>query len=158
MATTTLARGAGAGASAASLRRSHPRYGERVIVAVLFTFAFVSVLTTVGIVVTLLQVTVEFFGDVSLAEFFTSTSWAPLFAQRSFGVWPLVTATATVSVIAMLVAVPLGLGAAAYLSEYASRRTRKIFKPVLEVLAGIPTVVYGFFALTVIAAPVLQRL
>jgi phosphate transport system permease protein len=90
---------------------------------------------------------VEFFQSVSLKEFFTGTRWAPLFADASYGVLPLVTATILITLIAMMVAIPLGLGAAVYLSEYAADRTRSVLKPVLEVLAGVPTVVYGFFAL-----------
>jgi len=110
--------------------------------------ALLSVFTTLGIVVALLQPTIEFFSSVGVGEFFTGQVWAPLFASAKFGVLPLVTATLVVTGVALAVCVPLGLGAAIYLSEYASRRARRILKPVLEVLAGIPTVVYGFFALT----------
>jgi phosphate transport system permease protein len=134
-----------------SLRRSRPRYVERFIEALLVIAALVSVVTTIGIVVALIPPTVSFFGEpeVSLWEFLTGTEWSPLFAegQREFGVLPLVSATLVITAIACLVAIPLGLGAATYLSEYASRRLRNVLKPVLEVLAGIPTVVYGFFAL-----------
>src|SRR5687768_12250134 len=108
----------------------------------------VSVATTLGIVVALIPPTIEFFADVSIVELLTSTEWSPTFADAHFGVVPLVTATLVVTVIALAVAVPFGLGAAIYLSEYASSRTRAALKPILEVLAGIPTVVYGFFALT----------
>lgn len=131
-----------------SLARSRPRYGEFVIKAILLAAAMVSVATTIGIVIALLEPTIEFFASVSLGEFFGSTNWGPLFNPPAFGVWPLIVATVEITLIAVVVAVPLGLAAAIYLSEYASRRTRKIFKPVLEVLAGIPTVVFGFFALT----------
>lgn len=110
--------------------------------------ALVSIATTVGIVFALLAPTLEFFSAVSPVEFFTGKVWAPLFADAKFGVLPLVTATLVVTGVALAVCVPLGLGAAIYLSEYASRRSRRVLKPVLEVLAGIPTVVYGFFALT----------
>ena len=116
----------------------------------------VSVATTVGIVVALAGPTLEFFRAVSPVEFFTSREWAPLFAQAEFGALPLVTATLVVTFCSIIVCVPLGLGAAIYLSEYASRRARSILKPLLEVLAGIPTVVYGFFALTFVT-PLLQR-
>jgi phosphate transport system permease protein len=113
--------------------------------------ALVSIATTVGIVVALIPPTVSFFGEeeVTLWKFLTGTEWSPLFAagQRQFGVLPLVSATLVITVIACLVAIPLGLGAATYLSEYANRRVRGVLKPVLEVLAGIPTVVFGFFAL-----------
>ncbi|MGW3350784.1 phosphate ABC transporter permease subunit PstC [Nonomuraea rubra] len=137
------------------LGRARSRYGERAVQVVLVVAALVSVATTAGIVISLVPPTVEFFGAVSLAEFFTTTQWAPLFEPPAYGVLPLVTATFLITVIAILVAIPLGLGAALYLSEYAHARTRKIFKPVLEVLAGVPTVVYGFFALRFVT-PALQ--
>jgi phosphate transport system permease protein len=133
---------------AADVRRGRSRPGERVIESLLVVAAVVSVATTVGIVVSLLVPTVEFFGEVSIVEFFTETLWTPLFADKHYGVLPLLVATLWVTVIATLIAVPLGIGAAIYLSEYAHTRTRKVLKPVLEILAGIPTVVYGFFALT----------
>lgn len=130
-----------------SLRSVKPRYGERIIRAILAAAAAVSILTTVGIVVSLLAPAVEFFTEVSIVEFFTGTRWAPTFADPSFGVLPLVTATFWTTIVALAVAVPFGLGAAMYLSEYASERVRRILKPALEILAGVPTVVYGFFAL-----------
>jgi phosphate transport system permease protein len=153
----------GAGEASAIPRRpaarrlgvARPRWGERLIVSLLFLCAVASVATTVGIVVALLGPTIEFFGDVSLEEFFTTTEWAPLFSPASFGLAPLVTATLVTTACAIAVAVPFGLGAAIYLSEYAHDRTRRILKPTLEVLAGIPTVVYGFFALTFLT-PLLQ--
>ena len=113
----------------------------------LFAAALVSIATTIGIVIAVLVPTVEFFQKISFKEFFTGTRWTPLFADPSYGVLPLVTATIVVTLIAMIFAIPLGVGAAIYLSEYAADRTRKILKPALEVLAGVPTVVYGFFAL-----------
>ena len=109
-----------------------------------------SVATTVGIVVALVEPTLEFFGEVSVIDFLTGTDWAPLFSDPHFGVIPLVKATMYVTVVAVVVAVPLGLGAAVYLSEYARPRSRQLLKPALEVLAGIPTVVYGVFALTAV--------
>jgi phosphate transport system permease protein len=138
-----------------SLRRSRPRYGERVIEILLFVAALVSIATTIGILIAIVVPTEEFFRSVSFREFFTGTRWAPLFADASYGVLPLVSATIVITLIAMIVAVPLGLGAATYLSEYAADRTRKVLKPVLEILAGVPTVVYGFFALKGIT-PLLQ--
>ena len=100
---------------------------------------------------------IEFFQDISIVDFLTGTNWAPLFEPSSFGVLPLVAGTVLVSLCAAAVALPFGLGSAIYLSEYARDRTRKILKPTLEVLAGIPTVVYGYFALTAVS-PLLQDL
>ncbi|MFN2221738.1 MAG: phosphate ABC transporter permease subunit PstC [Chloroflexota bacterium] len=121
---------------------------EMLIEAFLFLAGVISIFTTVGIVWVLFSQAWLFFGSpgVSLVEFLTTTSWIPAIGE--FGVWPLVTATLMVSTIAMLVALPLGLATAIYLSEYASPRARGILKPILEILAGIPTVVYGYFALT----------
>jgi phosphate transport system permease protein len=155
--TTTKAIGAGV-----SLRRSQPRTGERLIEAVLFLAAFMSVLTTIGIVVAIIGPTVEFFREpaVSLWDFLTGTEWTVLFAeaQREFGVLPLVTASFVTTLIALAVAMPVGLGAAIYLAEYATPRARRVLKPLLEVLAGIPTVVYGFFALAFVAPELLGPL
>ena len=125
-----------------------PRIGETLIQGFLFLCGAISILTTVGIVYELGKEALLFFRspDVTLYEFFTSTHWQP--AILDFGIWPLVLATVFTSVIAMFVALPLGLGTAIYLSEYASDRARNLLKPILEVLAGIPTVVYGYFALT----------
>jgi len=130
------------------VRRGRARPGERVIETLLVVAAVVSIVTTVGIVVSLAVPTVEFFRDVSLVRFVTETQWTPLFADKHYGVVPLLVATLWVTAVAIVIAIPVGLGAAIYLSEYAAPRTRKILKPVLEILAGIPTVVYGFFALT----------
>ncbi|WP_340557785.1 phosphate ABC transporter permease subunit PstC [Streptomyces sp. GSL17-111] len=141
--------------SPGSLRRSTPRYGEKAVQVLLVAAALVSVATTVGIVIALIPPAAKFFGEVNIGGFLTGTEWAPLFSPASFGVVPLVTGTLMVTLIALVVAVPLGLGAAIYLSEYAGSKVRKTFKPVLEVLAGIPTVVYGFFALKFIT-PLLQ--
>ena len=134
---------------------ARPRYGELVIRGLLFLCALLSVATTVGIVVALAEPTIEFFGEIPIGDFFTGTEWSPLFADAQFGVLPLVTATLTTTFWALVVCIPFGLGAAIYLSEYAHDRTRRILKPVLEILAGIPTVVYGFFALTFVT-PLLQ--
>ncbi len=120
--------------------------------------ASVSVLTTVGIVGVLLFETLDFFREVSIAEFYLGTQWTPLFEPKSFGVLPLIAGTLLVAAVAMVVAMPLGLAIAIYLSEYAGRRTRRILKPLLEVLAGIPTVVYGYFALTWVTPNLLQRI
>ncbi len=148
----------GAGAPIARrLTVSRHRYGETLIKLTLLACAGVSVLTTIGIVVALSQPTIEFFQDISLREFFTGTEWSPLFKPASFGVLPLVIGTLSTTFWACLVALPFGLGAAIYLSEYAAPRTRSWLKPALEVLAGIPTVVYGYFALTAVT-PFLQDL
>ena len=135
--------------------RKRPRLGESIIQTVLFVCGFISIFTTIAIVYVLFQESLSFFADpaVTLFEFFTGTVWQPRIGE--FGVLPLVNATLVISFIAMLVAVPLGLGMAIYLSEYASERARAILKPVIELLAGIPTVVYGFFALTFVT-PILR--
>ena len=130
------------------LRAERRRVGEDVVKGVLALCALVSVATTVGIVAALLQPAIEFFREISLVDFFTGTDWAPLFQPSRFGVLPLLIGTLNVVVWACLVCMPFGLGAAIYLSEYARPRVRRILKPALEVLAGIPTVVFGFFALT----------
>jgi phosphate ABC transporter permease protein PstC len=130
-----------------SLRRSSPRIGERIIRGTLFTASTFSILITVGIVWSLLIPAIEFFRQVPIMDFLTGTRWAPRFKPASFGVVPLVVGTLWTTGIALLVAVPFGLGSAVYLSEYAGEKTRRRLKPVLELLAGIPTVVYGFFAI-----------
>jgi len=137
----------GSPAAAQGLRR-RLRLGEGLIQGFLFLSGAVSILTTVGIVVVLVRESLSFFGaaEVDLVKFLTGTTWQPHIGE--FGIWPLATSTLITTGIAMLVAVPLGLCVAIYLSEYASERARSILKPVLEVLAGIPTVVYGYFALT----------
>lgn len=128
--------------------RSRP--GERIITRVLQVAAYASIAITFGIIAALIQPTIDFFGEVPLGDFFAF--------EGTYAVLPLVTATLMVTVIALLLAVPLGLGAALYLSEYASRRTRAILKPTVELLAGVPSVVYGFFALTFVTPTLLQDL
>jgi phosphate transport system permease protein len=122
----------------------------------LFLCALLSIGTTIGIIVVLTIETVAFLREVPIIEFLTGTEWTPLFSVPRFGVLPLVVGTALVSLIAMLVALPMGLLSAIYLSEYASEGVRRVLKPVLELLAGIPTVVYGYFALLFVT-PLLQR-
>ena len=124
------------------------RPSEMLIQTFLFLCGAISIFTTLGIVYELGKESWLFFGspEVSIVEFFSSTTWQPVIGH--FGIWPLVTATLVTSTIAMVVALPLGLATAIYLSEYASDRVRDTLKPILEVLAGIPTVVYGYFALT----------
>jgi phosphate transport system permease protein len=127
-----------------------------VIKGLLVLAALVSLLTTTGIVIALLQETIVFFREVPIHDFLFGTKWSPLFKPPSFGVLPLVVGTFATSLIAMLVAVPLGLGAAIYLSEYARPRVRKTIKPAIELLAGIPTIVFGYFALTFFTPTILR--
>jgi len=134
--------------SALALPRKRIRWGEKLVQGLLFLAAAVSVLTTVGIVISLLLPAVEFFGEVSPLDFLTGTTWAPLFEPAHFGVVPLVVGTFMISLWSALVAFPLGVGVAIYLSEYAPPRVAATLKPVLEILAAIPTVVLGYFALT----------
>ncbi len=122
----------------------------------MFLCALLSVGTTIAILFALAVPTLEFFRDVPIGEFLTGRDWAPLFSPPEFGVLPLISATLVTTGCALLVCVPFGLGTAIYLSEYAGSRTRSILKPVIELLAGIPTVVFGFFALTFVT-PLLQR-
>jgi phosphate transport system permease protein len=143
-------------AEAPSLRAARRRWGEDLIKGFLVLCAFISVLTTTGIVLSLVEETVSFFGDVPVGDFVFGTEWAPLFEPASFGVLPLVLGTLVVSFVGMLVAVPLGLGAAIYLSEYARPGVRKTIKPILELLAGVPTIVFGYFALTFFTPEILR--
>lgn len=131
---------------------------ERTIHLALFVCALVSIVTTVGIVWVLIKESLEFFAHVSPIEFFLGTKWAPSFFPQHFGVLPLICGTFLVAGGALVVAVPVGLAAAIYLSEYASPGLRRILKPTLEVLAGIPSVVYGFFAFTFVTPYVLRPL
>jgi len=138
------------------LQKSVSRPGEWLIERLLFVCATLSVLTTAGIVAVLTIETAGFLREVPILEFLTGTEWTPLFVNRHFGVLPLALGTILVSAIAMIVALPMGLMSAIYLSEYAHPQIRRVVKPVLEVLAGIPTVVYGYFALMFVT-PLLQR-
>lgn len=131
-----------------SLRAQSPRYGEKVVVGLLIACAAVSVLTTTAIVISLVVPTFAFFGEVSFGQFFSTDTWAPNLTPPSFGVINVIVGTLSTTLWGLLVAIPLGLLAAVYLSEYASPRIRKLVKPVLEVLAGIPTVAFGVFAVT----------
>ncbi|MBT2571606.1 phosphate ABC transporter permease subunit PstC [Planococcus sp. ISL-110] len=129
---------------------------EKIIPIILFLIASVSVLTSIGIVLTLIFETITFFTRVPFFDFITGTTWLPFSNNEAqFGIWPLIIGTLKITVIAIIVAVPIGISAAIYLSEYASENVRRVIKPVLEVLAGVPTIVYGFFALTFVT-PVLQ--
>lgn len=123
---------------------------DRVVLIILLACTSVTILTTFGIVFTLLLETIYFFQKVSIIEFFTSTKWTPLFIPKNFGVLPLISGSVLVAVGAGLIAIPLGLGSAIYLSEFAPGQVKRVIKPIIEVLAGIPTIVYGYFALTFI--------
>lgn len=136
-------------------RRVGRRVGEGFIAGLLFTCGLISVLTTIGIVVVLLTESFGFFRQVPLVDFLTGTQWSPLYTDQQFGILPLLNGTLMIAVGAMVIALPIGLTSAIYLSEYADKRVRGIVKPLLEVLAGIPTVVYGYFALVFIT-PVLR--
>jgi phosphate transport system permease protein len=130
---------------------------QQIMKLVLATASATTVLVTALIAVSLVRPTIEFFGDVSPARFFGGEPWAPLFNPPRFGVWPLVVGTMWIAAIATAVAVPVGLGAAVYLSQYASPRVRSMLKPALEILAGVPTVVLGFFALNFVNPEIVQR-
>ena len=130
---------------------------ERLIALLLTACAWTSVMTTAGIIFVLLFQALQFFGQVSFLEFITGTRWTPLFQSKHFGVLALVSATFLTAILSMVVALPLGLLSAIYLSEYAPEKARRAVKPILEILAGIPTVVYGYFALLFVT-PILQSL
>ena len=133
-----------------------PRRGEQLIQVLLFAAAIVSVITTVGIVISLFGETLLFFREVGIIEYFTGTQWSPLFTPAEYGILPLLNGTLLVSGIALIVAIPLGLGSAIYLSEYASSPVRRVIKPIIELLAGVPTIVFGYFALTFFTPNVLR--
>jgi phosphate transport system permease protein len=132
------------------------RRGEDLIKLLLLLAALISILTTTGIVISLARETIVFFEDVGFIDFLTGTDWSPIIKPQSFGVLPLVGGTFLITGIALAVAIPLGLGSAIYLSEYAGPRVRKTLKPILELLAGVPTIVFGYFALTFFTPTVLQ--
>jgi phosphate transport system permease protein len=146
----------GASTSVSRVKGRSKRVGERVIEALLVLSGLVSVFTTLGILFVLLSEAVHFFSAVSIWEFLTATEWTPLFSDAHFGILPLLTGTLLTSTIALSVALPFGLLAAIYLSEFAPSWTRRVLKPTLELLAGVPTLVYGYFAL-VFLTPLLQR-
>ncbi len=141
-------------------RRTRRSVGEQAIKGLLALAALLSVATTVAIVFSLLNETISFFREVGLAEFYLGTRWSPLAGgeQQSFGVLPLIFDTLYLTGIGLLIAVPLGLATAMYLAEYASPRVRRVLKPTLEVLAGIPTIVLGYFALTYVTPTLLREL
>ncbi|NJH79688.1 phosphate ABC transporter permease subunit PstC [Staphylococcus agnetis] len=130
---------------------------DKIMPIILAAIAAISILTTIGIVVTLLTETITFFTKVPMSKFFLETDWNPFSSNPKYGIWALILGTLKITAIATIFAVPVGLGAAIYLSEYASKRTKKVIKPILEILAGIPTIVYGFFALTLVT-PILRSI
>ncbi|KDR93855.1 phosphate ABC transporter membrane protein 1, PhoT family (TC 3.A.1.7.1) [Peptoclostridium litorale DSM 5388] len=123
---------------------------EKIVKTILQTFSAASILVTLGIVVTLFSETVSFFTEVSIFEFLFTTKWTPTLAPKHFGVIPLVIGTLMIALMSSVISIPIGLGSAIYLSEFAPANVRKVVKPVLEILAGIPSIVYGFFALNFI--------
>jgi phosphate transport system permease protein len=155
LATRDVTAAAGAQPGSPRLRARRRRWSEDAVRVSLLVCAAVSIATTVGIVISLVQPAIEFFREVNFIDFITGTRWAPLFEPADFGVVPLLTGTFSVTIWASLVCIPFGLGAAIYLSEYAQPRVRRTLKPILEILAGIPTVVFGYFAL-LFATPLLQ--
>lgn len=137
-------------------RRRRQRIRERAIETLLLLMALVSIVTTVGIVYVLARESVEFFRHVSFAQFFLDTQWTPLFADAHFGIGVLLSGTLVSSAVALGVAIPIGTTIAIYLSEFATSRVRETAKPLLELLSGVPTIVYGYFALLFLT-PLLQR-
>ncbi|MEM7164667.1 MAG: phosphate ABC transporter permease subunit PstC [Planctomycetota bacterium] len=136
-------------AQASELHRDRQReWREKSVRRTLFVCALLSILTTIGIIVVLFSEAGKFFADVSIFDFLLGTQWTPLFQPKSFGVLPLVCGTFLIVAGSSIIAMPLGLASAIYLSEFASSRFRRSLKPILEILAGIPTIVYGYFALT----------
>ncbi|MGZ5191731.1 MAG: phosphate ABC transporter permease subunit PstC, partial [Flavisolibacter sp.] len=138
------------------MQKKFIRGKEKAIEALMSASSLVSIVTTVGIVLVLAVDSFKFFQEVSIVDFFTDTEWTPLFENKHFGILPLLAGTLLTTIISIFVAVPLGITIAVYLSEYASKRFTSIVKPILEVLAAIPTVVYGFFALQYVT-PLLQK-
>lgn len=138
--------------------KARQQRAEVLIKLFLAVIAASGVLITSGVVVALVRPTIQFFQEVSISEFLFTTNWFPLYDPPDFGVWPLIIGTFTVMLIAIIIAVPGGLAVAFFLSEYASPKTKRILKPVLEILAGVPTVVFGFFALNFIAPNVAQKI
>ncbi len=132
-------------------------YMDYIMKTIMFLCAIISVIVTILIIGTLFTDTIDFFSKVSILEFLTGTNWSPAMKPYSFGVLPLIWGTLMITGISAVVSMPLGVGTAIYLSEYADKRVRKIVKPLLEILAGIPTIVYGFFALTFIT-PIIKSI
>lgn len=149
--------GALAALKAAAAGRRSRRVRERIIESILFLAAFSAVAITLAIVITLIVESSAFFNHVSVWTFLTDTQWTPLFENPRYGIMPLVAGTVTTSLIALLVAIPLGTITAIYLSEFANPKVREIVKPILELISGVPTVVFGYFALLFVT-PLLQKI
>lgn len=143
--------------SARLAKNAMRHFNERLIEAVLFSAAAVSVLTTIGIVYVLVSESIHFFQNVSLVDFLTDTQWTPLFDDAHFGIMVLVSGTAVSSLVALAVAIPMGTIIAIYLSEFSNNKLREVAKPILELLGGIPTIVFGYFALLMVT-PLLQKI
>ena len=164
MTSTVTPRGPSERAAPSGPAPEHPlapgkrRFGEDIAMGVLKAAAALSVVVTVGIFVSLLLPSLQFFREVNAWDFLSGSRWAPTFNNPDFGVLPLITGTLWTTAIGLLIAVPIGLGAAVFLSEYAHERVRRIFKPILEILAGIPSVVYGYFAVFYVTPVLLQGL
>ena len=137
--------------------KARRRRREKAIRFVLFLAACVSVFTTLGIVYVLIRESIDFFSHVPLWSFLTDTQWTPLFSDAHFGIWVLLSGTITSSAVALCIAIPLGTTIAIYLSEFAGYKTRETLKPVLELLSGVPTIIYGYFAL-IFVTPLLQKI
>jgi phosphate transport system permease protein len=137
-------------------RRPLSRWNETVVKFLLAACATVSLITTFAIIFVLAEETISFFREVSFSDFFLETRWRPLSGNPSFGIWELVAGTFNVVIWSLVIAVPIGLASAIYLSEYAQRRTRSVLKPILEALAGVPTVVFAYFALNFVTLDVLR--
>ncbi|RME23884.1 MAG: phosphate ABC transporter permease subunit PstC [Deltaproteobacteria bacterium] len=145
-----------AGARQRAGRKRAAGIGERIVERGLLASGLFSVVTTAAILAVLVYETAGFFGHVSPARLLLDTQWTPLFSDKHFGIWPLVAGTLLTTLVAVCVALPMGLLAAIYLSEFAPERLRQVLKPALEVLAGVPTIIYGYFALVTLT-PFLQR-
>jgi phosphate transport system permease protein len=130
---------------------------EKIIHKILVGLGIISILTTIGIIFSLFEEMVAFFREVSPIEFLTGTQWTPLFEPARFGVLPLIMGTLLIVIFSSIISIPIGLGSAIYLSEYAPKKVRKVLKPILEILAGIPSIVYGYFAVTAIT-PIIRSI
>lgn len=139
------------------MAQSHKRISERIIEGTLFSSAFITIAITLSIIFILVSGAFSFFKEISLIDFITDVEWTPTFAEKHYGIWPLLSGTLLTTLIAVVIAVPVGITIAIYLALYAPFKLKQLVKPALEVLAAVPTVVYGYFALTIVT-PFLQSL